>query len=448
LKTFRTWVLIGFALLLGFPAGAAAEADSMGGTGLYLTHAADVLGAGEFRVGLYGQYLQYLVGEDPKDRDLALHLAVSPLPGLEIMAAVPLRTHTQLYLGDGNASGIGDGVVGLKYRLFPHVAAMTFATLPFGNEDKGLGTGGTDVGLAGIVSLPLGAGVQADLNGGYQFAGVSGDEADDFAFYGIGLSVPLGSRTKIFGELTGRLFTEGEANDTNQYDFGLRHRITDSLSITAGAGKGFKGEDGPSDPKWRFFAGLTLVFGRQPAIAAAPAPAPEPPAAPVEPAPVPAPAPPPPPPPAPVAVAPPPPPSPAPVVVAPPPPPPAAPQRPAEEIAAAKKRLESVEIYFEYDRARITPEAEQKLRQLAADLAAVPEISFTIEGHADDRGTSTYNKVLGHRRAEAVMRFLVKSGVAFERMRLTTQGELKPKAPNADDRSRAQNRRAIFIALP
>jgi outer membrane protein OmpA-like peptidoglycan-associated protein len=45
------------------------------------------------------------------------------------------------------------------------------------------------------------------------------------------------------------------------------------------------------------------------------------------------------------------------------------------------------------------------------------------------------------------MRHLVKGGVAFERMRLSSQGEMRPKAPKKDPQSRAVNRRVVFTGL-
>lgn len=450
--------LAGLALLLALPGNAAADGNVMGGTGLYLTHAAETLEPGTVRLGIYGQFLQYYLLDDPMDWDFAPQMAYAPFRNLEIMAAVPLRDHIQHGLGDGETAGIGDGILGLKYRFRPRVAALAYTSLPFGDEEKGLGSGGTDIGVAGIVSVPLGAGVQADLNAGYRFAGVAGDEADDFVFYAAGVSLPIGSRTKLFGELAGRFVTEGCAPDTHQFDLGVRYHFSDHLALTTGGGSGFKREDGPDDPRWRWFLGFSMLFGEKtaPAPVAPPGGAKIPPAAPVPPPapqvhPV-----------APAAVSP--------AAVAPPAggegrstvpaggvepkvPPPVAPltvvtKHTPEEIAAARKRLEAVEIHFEYDRARLVPEAEQKLRQAAADLAEFTELKFSIEGHADDRGTASYNKVLGLRRAEAVMRFLVKSGIAFERMRLATQGELKPKASSKDSKSRALNRRAVLTVLP
>lgn len=114
----------------------------------------------------------------------------------------------------------------------------------------------------------------------------------------------------------------------------------------------------------------------------------------------------------------------------------------------AKLRIAATSVLFEYDRVRLTPEGDRALKKLVAELKEYTEIDFLIEGHADNRGTSSYNKVLGLRRAETVMRYLVKEGIGFERMKIVTQGEMKPKVPNRDARSRAVNRRVVFSALP
>ena len=306
------------------------------------------------------------------------------------------------------------------------------------------------------MSVPLGSKVTADLNLGYEFA--DGDR-DDAVFYGLGLSVPVGERTKLFGEIAGREYGDGHTHDTMQFDLGFRHRISDRLALTAGGGAGMRGDYGPEDPALRVFAGLAWDFGRAAEKPAAPPPAPvpappapraappappaPPTAAPQPPAPAPAPAP------RPVAPAaapaPPPPPAPAP---APAPPAPApAPAGPSAEELAARARLAATEIGFEYDRSVLTPEGERALQQAVADLLKFPGITFTLEGHADDRGSATYNKALGLRRAEAVMRVLVKAGVAFERMKLATQGEMRPKVPKKDAQSRAANRRVVFTGL-
>ena len=425
-KSTRFAVLV-LTVLAGGAGSALAGGDRMGGTGLYLTQSAETLAPGAMRAGAFGEYVRYVVSEDPETYDLAPQFAWSPVRDLEFMFAMPLLR--KLVTPDGNETGIGDGVVGLKYRLFPHVAALSYVSLPFGDENRSLGSGGTDVGFAGIVSLPLGAGVTADFNAGYQLTGVSGTDGDNYMFYGLGLSVPVGARTRIFGEFVGRAVTEGHTHDTAQFDIGLRHQLSDRMSLTVGGGSGRRGDYGPEDPELRVFAGFDVLFGATPAGAgpaapggaapAAPAPAVKAAVAPLAAAP-------------PAVVA-------APAVAA-------APAHTAQELDAARKRLAAAEILFEYDRTRLTPEGERALQQVTADMVKYAEISFLIEGHADNRGTSSYNKILGLRRAEMVMRYMVKAGIGFDRLKVVTQGEMKPKVPNKDARGMALNRRVVFSA--
>jgi len=447
-------------LLAGYPGLSHAAGSRAGGTGLYLTQSAETLAPGAFRIGAYGSYVRYVVSEDPETWDFSPEMAWAPARDLEAMFAMPLLRYQ--VSPDGKETGVGDGVVGLKYRLFPHVAALGYVSIPFGDESRSMGTGGTDVGFAGIFSFPLGGGVVADLNAGYQFSGVTGTDGDDFVFYGLGVSVPVGARTKIFGEFAGRTVWQGQTHDSNQFDLGLRHQVSERMTVTVGGGRGISGDWGREDPELRVFAGFEFLFGAASAavapvapapvavapkaaapaaVPAAPAPAAVAPlaeapvvvAAPVAPVPV-APAPAAPVPAAPVqAVA-------APVVAA-------APAHTAQELDAAKKRLAAAEILFEYDRTRLTPEGARALKQITEDMAKFSEINFVIEGHADSRGTSSYNKILGLRRAETVMRAMVKAGVAFERLKVVTQGEMKPKVPNKDARGMALNRRVVFSAL-
>lgn len=465
-RSVRCAVLL-LAVLTAFavrPVMVAAGGNRMGGTGLYLTQSAETLGPGELRFGAYGEYVRFLVNVDPENYDLAPQLAWSPLPNLELMAALPLRHHVG---PDQKETGLGDGVLGLKYRLFPPFAAMGYVTLPSGDDSRGLGSGSTNIGVAGLLSLPLGAGVVTDINVGYQFSGVSGNENDDYLFYGLGLSVPLSQRLKLFGEITGRAGDQKFSHDAEQFALGLRFAASDRVTVTVGGGRGREAKWGPEDPELRLFAGVEMRFGGTtagaggagtgaappPVVAAAPAPPPPPPpvstaaarpdsggtgaggsGAGMKPAAAP--------------TAPPPPPAPREsAATAPPPAAPPAKHTP-QELEAAKKRISAATVLFEYDRTRLTPEGDRSLKKLAADLKEFTEINFTIEGHADNRGTSSYNKVLGLRRAEIVMRYLVKDGISFDRMKVVTQGEMKPKVANRDARSRALNRRVVFSALP
>ncbi len=56
-------------------------------------------------------------------------------------------------------------------------------------------------------------------------------------------------------------------------------------------------------------------------------------------------------------------------------------------------------VFFEFDRSDITSEAQQILERQASWLQRYPNVSVTIEGHCDERGTREYNLALGERRA-------------------------------------------------
>ncbi|MGA9893375.1 MAG: peptidoglycan-associated lipoprotein Pal, partial [Xanthobacteraceae bacterium] len=71
--------------------------------------------------------------------------------------------------------------------------------------------------------------------------------------------------------------------------------------------------------------------------------------------------------------------------------------------------------------------------------------SFTIEGHADERGTREYNIALGARRAETVRQYLVSRGISAQRMRTISYGKERPVALCNDISCWSQNRRAVTV---
>lgn len=178
-------------------------------------------------------------------------------------------------------------------------------------------------------------------------------------------------------------------------------------------------------------------------------PAPPPPQAAAPPPPPPPMAPPPPPPP--VAAAPPPaaeptPPAPAPEPAAPPPTPAPAPlappDRPAPREFTAISELKAV--YFEFDKADISPGQAQVLDENARWLKT-NDLLVLIEGHADERGTNEYNLVLGERRAKAVRDHLVAQGIEADRINSVSYGEERPLCTDQTEECWKQNRRADFL---
>lgn len=104
-------------------------------------------------------------------------------------------------------------------------------------------------------------------------------------------------------------------------------------------------------------------------------------------------------------------------------------------------------VNFQFDQAQLTAPARAILDELAARLAAEPELHVLIEGHTDTVGDPRYNEGLGRRRAEAVRDYLVERGVNRANLRLASRGEDEPKVTEASTGARATNRRAELWPL-
>src|SRR5712672_44530 len=74
-------------------------------------------------------------------------------------------------------------------------------------------------------------------------------------------------------------------------------------------------------------------------------------------------------------------------------------------------------VFFETDSTELTSTAQATLSKQADWLTRYPRYSFTVEGHADERGTREYNFALGARRAQATRDYLISKGIAGSRMR-------------------------------
>jgi peptidoglycan-associated lipoprotein len=100
-------------------------------------------------------------------------------------------------------------------------------------------------------------------------------------------------------------------------------------------------------------------------------------------------------------------------------------------------------VFFGYDRVEVAAEAKQTLDLQAEWLKRYPNVSVTIEGHADERGTREYNLALGDRRANNVRNYLIGQGVDASRIQTISYGKERPAVFGSDDQSWAQNRRAV-----
>ena len=102
-------------------------------------------------------------------------------------------------------------------------------------------------------------------------------------------------------------------------------------------------------------------------------------------------------------------------------------------------------VFFDSDSSELSPTATATLDKQARWLTQYSSYAFTIEGHADERGTREYNFALGQRRAETVKAYLIAKGVGPQRMKTISYGKERPVAVCDDISCWSQNRRAVTV---
>jgi len=102
-------------------------------------------------------------------------------------------------------------------------------------------------------------------------------------------------------------------------------------------------------------------------------------------------------------------------------------------------------VWFQVDSSELTQPSIATLEKQAQWLRAYPHYQFTVEGHADERGTREYNIALGARRAQAVRDYLASRGVQAHRMRTISYGKERPVAVCDDISCWSQNRRSVTV---
>ncbi|MBI3432491.1 MAG: OmpA family protein [Hydrogenophilales bacterium] len=228
----------------------------------------------------------------------------------------------------------------------------------------------------------------------------------------------------------GALYTDIPGrNDTGlmgNVGLGIMKRLTDNISLRADARYRMDGNASNAFNANHFgdaivSVGLNIALGQK----AQPAPKPEPTA---QPAPMPEPAP------APVA-------QPEPAV-------PALTTPQAKQLEQAKSGdtvviLEGVN--FEFDSARLRPDAITILDEAVTVLNRRKDISVDVVGHTDSTGTKQYNQGLSERRAKSVYDYFVNKGIAADRLTAKGYGETRPAYSNATREGRAKNRRVELV---
>jgi outer membrane protein OmpA-like peptidoglycan-associated protein len=98
-------------------------------------------------------------------------------------------------------------------------------------------------------------------------------------------------------------------------------------------------------------------------------------------------------------------------------------------------------IFFDPNKYELKPESQTELNQVVQLLKDNPTLHIQINGHTDNSGKVTDNKVLSENRARAVTAYLVTKGIAQTRLAFKGFGDTIPVADNATQEGRAQNRR-------
>ena len=103
------------------------------------------------------------------------------------------------------------------------------------------------------------------------------------------------------------------------------------------------------------------------------------------------------------------------------------------------------DVHFDFNSVQLNERAKSTLMANAEWLKAHPDAEVTIEGHCDDRGTSSYNYVLGEKRAQRTKNYLTRLGVSGERLKIMSFGKDNPACWDPTEPCYQKNRRAHLV---
>ena len=102
-------------------------------------------------------------------------------------------------------------------------------------------------------------------------------------------------------------------------------------------------------------------------------------------------------------------------------------------------------VFFATNKSTLTTASRDTLRKQAAFMRKKKDLTFTIEGHADERGTREYNLALGERRANAVKDYLMTYGINGSRLSVISYGKERPVNSGSNPLAWSQNRRSVTV---
>ena len=102
-------------------------------------------------------------------------------------------------------------------------------------------------------------------------------------------------------------------------------------------------------------------------------------------------------------------------------------------------------VFFATNKSTLTTASRDTLRKQAAWMRKKSDLTFTIEGHADERGTREYNLALGERRANTAKDYLMTYGISGSRLSVLSYGKERPVNSGSNPLSWSQNRRSVTV---
>ena len=102
-------------------------------------------------------------------------------------------------------------------------------------------------------------------------------------------------------------------------------------------------------------------------------------------------------------------------------------------------------VFFATNKSVLTTASRDTLRKQAAFMRKKKDLTFSIEGHADERGTREYNLALGERRANAVKDYLMTYGISGSRLSVISYGKERPVHSGSSPLAWSQNRRSVTV---
>ena len=102
-------------------------------------------------------------------------------------------------------------------------------------------------------------------------------------------------------------------------------------------------------------------------------------------------------------------------------------------------------VFFATNKSTLTTASRDTLRKQAGWMRKKKDLTFSIEGHADERGTREYNLALGERRANAVKDYLMTYGISGGRLSTLSYGKERPVNSGSSPLAWSQNRRSVTV---